>query len=753
MQPHELHELAIVVCTRDRPEMLEAALAALVATVDDCVDIIVVDSASRDSRTRQVVEKTRARYVRSAIAGLSIARNVGLRATDRRFIAYTDDDCVPMQGWAEQLVAGFTDQRVAAVSGRMLDHTLAHTIDSLGTSRTFTTPVEGLDAGHGAVMAFRREALLDINGFDEVLGAGRVLAGAEELDAFVRLIRAGHSVVNNPASVVMHANTREDQDYAKLHRGYGRGLGAMAGKWLRLSPPLGARLLLVSVFRSARRAVRAGRSDVRKRVSSIAMIEGIVGGVIYSLRLRLVGTTFVDAHPGRLAASQSAAPATSTSPATGAAAVKRGPARARPIRILDEKHVANTMAFVASRPAVTIIVDGEAFRLASGELDKRAIASHLEAWVGRIPALRQRLMSAPFGVLPPSWVPATEFDMGFHLRFSDTVVARDFLDTDVISGFHNGPMEMNRPLWTMLVVPLDSGELAFVGQIQHVVGDGIFAIRMMSDLLTTAPVSEPTTAPAELERAPRTPVELVRVAVAALRTDYSTSAEAVADFRRKPFYKRVRRTVGRNLRPFRNRAIDRRNLLATLPQRHTRVLETELTASKTLARQFGGTLNDLTVAATLIGLAAIHPEAATVATLVPVAPRASGGKDVRNNIRMVRVEVERSASLAAVLPQVHAQLLDAVDVGHSSEPAGAGVLTPSYASFLPTFPRTHYLGPAEVASVALWPTLQPHDELAVFSSSYRRTFAVAITVHASIDLDVFASAVAEALATPRKETA
>lgn len=752
MQSRQLHDLAIIVCTRDRPGMLADALAALFDSVDDSVEVIVVDSASRDSRTREVTERTRAQYVRSDISGLSIARNVGLRATERAFVAYTDDDCRPVAGWTEELLNGFSSPEVAAVSGRMLDHTLAHTQQTSLPGHVYKTPIQGLDAGHGAVMAFRREALLDAGGFDEVLGAGRRLGGAEELDAFVRLIRLGHWVVNNPASIVLHANTREDVDYAKLYRGYGRGLGAMAGKWLRLSPPLGAHLLALSLFRAARRALRAGRRDARKRISSIALIEGTVAGVLSSLSMRLSGTTFVDAHPPvakPLTAGDSVAPAI---PERSAGKPARRSARARPIRILDEKFVANTLAFESARPAVTVVLEPGAFRLPSGNLDRVEIAAQVLGWATRTPALRQRLMTAPLGVLPPSWIPANEINISHHLRISDEVVSRDFLNTDLISGFHNPPMDMRRPLWSMLVVPLDTGELAFVGQIQHVIGDGVFSMKIIANMFTD---DADKIKPDDLDsvRAPSNPVELLSAAVTSLRSDYASIGEAVADYKRKPFTRRVRRTVGRNLRPLRNRAIDRKGLVATLPKRHTRIIETDLTASKALARQYGGTLNDLTVALTLIGIAALNPGVSTVATFVPVAPRATGGKDVRNNIRMVRVEVPRSESIAEVLPQVRDQIAAAVEDGTDGIAAAGGASTDSYASFLPGSPRARHIGTAEATSVVLWPTLQPHDDLAVFGSSYRRTFALAITVHADLDLNVFAAAITSALATPQGVTA
>ena len=62
--------------------------------------------------------------MRSDIRGLSIARDVGVRATERPLVLFTDDDCIAVEGWLEPILARFADPTVGAVTGRMLDHTL-----------------------------------------------------------------------------------------------------------------------------------------------------------------------------------------------------------------------------------------------------------------------------------------------------------------------------------------------------------------------------------------------------------------------------------------------------------------------------------------------------------------------------------------------------------------------------------------------------------------------------------------------------
>ena len=289
-------DLAVIVCTRNRATMLADALESIVGAIPEEVEVVVVDSASETSATRDVAAASRAVYVRSDIRGLSIARDLGLHATDRPLVLFTDDDCVAVDGWIDPILERFADPTVGAVTGRMLDHTLIGRDAPAASLRRFTRTVEGLDAGHGAVMAFRRQLVLELGGFDHVLGAGRRLAGAEDLDMFCRVLDAGHAIVHDPACVVHHMNTRDGASYTALHLGYGLGLGALANKLVRLRFRIGVAMLAVLLKRTVGRAVRHLR-DPRKGAADRAMLRGIGQGFLAGARLRITGTTFIDEHP------------------------------------------------------------------------------------------------------------------------------------------------------------------------------------------------------------------------------------------------------------------------------------------------------------------------------------------------------------------------------------------------------------------------------------------------------------------------
>ncbi len=284
-------DVTVIVCSRNRADMLRDALASIAAATSPDVEVMVVDSGSETTETREVAVAAGCVYVRST-KGLSIARNAGLVASHRPIVVYTDDDCRPTAGWIEALLPHFADDGVGAVTGWMLDHTVTDEEGSPRARGRYTAPVTGIDAGHGAVMAFRRETLLRLGGFDDVMGAGQRMAGAEDLDIFVRLLRAGAGIVHESGCVVQHANTRVGDDYVALHLGYGRGLGALEAKLLRTDAVLGIRI----AFRLTARAVnRIAHSLPRREPTAhhVALLRGMCQGLVATWRLPIIGERFV----------------------------------------------------------------------------------------------------------------------------------------------------------------------------------------------------------------------------------------------------------------------------------------------------------------------------------------------------------------------------------------------------------------------------------------------------------------------------
>jgi len=233
----------VVVCTRDRPELLEGCLAALAAQDHASYEILVVDNASRGPETRDLAAAWSARYVREERPGLDRARNRGLREARSPIVAFTDDDARPEPGWLSGLVNGFGSPDVHAVTGLVLPAELETPAQTMfedvygGMSKGFLMRlhVQGSRRpvyrpewiGVGCNMAFRRDELLEAGGFDPALDVGTPTGGGGDLDAFQRVLESGAAIVYRPDAVVRHLHRRELTQLRRQLFDNGRGYSAM----------------------------------------------------------------------------------------------------------------------------------------------------------------------------------------------------------------------------------------------------------------------------------------------------------------------------------------------------------------------------------------------------------------------------------------------------------------------------------------------------------------------------------------------
>ncbi|HEX4430992.1 MAG TPA: glycosyltransferase [Frankiaceae bacterium] len=240
--------ISIIVCSRNRPEMLDHCLAAIRDAMDAADELVVVDSASRDGETWRIAESYTDRVLRCGRPGLSRARNAGLRAATRQVVAFTDDDCRPALDWTRALRERFTDPEVAFVLGRVRagegpEGSGNASVHDVAEPRVIDTSVPLETVGHGANMAFRRAKLIAINGFDEMLGTGSSLRAGEDKDAIWRLLSSGCIGYYEPAASVTHVQWRGRAASVRLAYGYGQGWGALAAKARRADRTAGEQLL------------------------------------------------------------------------------------------------------------------------------------------------------------------------------------------------------------------------------------------------------------------------------------------------------------------------------------------------------------------------------------------------------------------------------------------------------------------------------------------------------------------------------
>lgn len=425
--------------------------------------------------------------------------------------------------------------------------------------------------------------------------------------------------------------------------------------------------------------------------------------------------------------------------------------KAELIRTLDEKFVANAIAFDAMIAAAALLVDGEPLRTPDGELDLAGIRARFEAVSWHVPAMRQRLVPTPLRLTTPAWVPVSHLDIEHHVTLHPTVEPDDPRHVELLTGRLSGRMDPRKPLWDMRIVELDSGRVAIVARYHHVIGDALFGLRIgevVAGPEASPAIPEVTDAErAALGVAPRTGIGILAIAFRTWRAQHPGLRGAWREYWRKPFTRRLRRWGGRVIRPLKNLAIERSGEAArVLVPRHSRYLEVDLRPAAKYAYRLGGTVHDLTVAATLRAAAAADPGRATVSLLVPISRRTAADANVRNHISMAKVTVPATASIEELVPAVRAQVQAAVQDA-SRRDLGARDWS-GYATFVTWGGQRRHFGDAAIESVTGWPAGDPRDDIACLSCSYETRLAICVTTRASTDIDRVMASIAESFAVP-----
>lgn len=194
--------VSVVVPTYKREDLIARCLEALAVQDFDpqAYEVIVCDDAAL-ATTRQLVErfadgaKCRVRYLPViGLHGPAAARNAGWREAEGKYIAFTDDDCLPQPGWLKAGVHAL-DTGADAATGKVVmpipDRPTDYERDAAGlTTAEFVT----------ANAFVRRAALKEVGGFDERFR----MAWREDSDLHFSLLERGLWITTTPEAVVVH---------------------------------------------------------------------------------------------------------------------------------------------------------------------------------------------------------------------------------------------------------------------------------------------------------------------------------------------------------------------------------------------------------------------------------------------------------------------------------------------------------------------------------------------------------------------
>lgn len=280
------NHLTLIVCTRNRLPQLQAALGCILGL--RCrvpCQLVVVDNGSTDGTWHwlQSLESSanlRIDVVSEPAAGLSHARNAGMRHALGNIVAFTDDDCYPTESFLDDVLDAFSRGGIDYCGGRVLLHDPADLPISITTSTTQLVfpPNTFIPAGpiSGANMAFSR-ALLDVVGaFDVGLGAGSPTRSAEDTDFVFRSSWCGFTGMYIPTLTVRHHHRRRSStDRISIETAYDMGRGAYYAKHLCKQQ---TRLLMLKNWYWG--------TDFRSKAGRRQLLRELCGAAIYLWNLR-----------------------------------------------------------------------------------------------------------------------------------------------------------------------------------------------------------------------------------------------------------------------------------------------------------------------------------------------------------------------------------------------------------------------------------------------------------------------------------
>jgi len=296
-------DVSVLICTRDRSEMLDACLRSVLACSPPPAEVVVVDQSLGEA-TRKVVclhqgERVPVRYLRGEGFGLSRAKNQGIAGCTASVIAFTDDDCRVDPGWVEALTGPLRRSEAGAAVGKTLpgisvpgaEETFA--VYAPGGRPEFSRRTHPWRVGGGGNFAASKKVLLETGEYDERFGPGARFESAEDMDMVHRLLRSRKRIVYVPSALAWHRSWRPSVASRCLSRAYGIGAGAYFTKYLLAGDLLsGWRFVQRFSVRSAhllRGLLRGDRRQVREQSIYLAALFRGAGRYLLSRRSRKMG--------------------------------------------------------------------------------------------------------------------------------------------------------------------------------------------------------------------------------------------------------------------------------------------------------------------------------------------------------------------------------------------------------------------------------------------------------------------------------
>jgi diacylglycerol O-acyltransferase len=259
-----------------------------------------------------------------------------------------------------------------------------------------------------------------------------------------------------------------------------------------------------------------------------------------------------------------------------------------------------------------------------------------------VPRYRQVVRFVPFGLARPVWVDDPHFNLGYHVRRTALPAPGGERELRALVGrVMSQNLDRAKPLWEMWVVEgLDQGRWALLSKVHHSMVDGVASTDLMTVLLDTE--RNPTRAPADDWRAEPGPgaVRLLGEAIVERTVNPLMAVESVVSAVRAPkAFAGLLEETARGLIDF--AGVATRPAGSSLngplgPHRRWGWARGRLSDVQQVRRAFGGTVNDVVLAAITQGFRSLLEAREeridrALRTLVPVSVRRANERGTYNN--------------------------------------------------------------------------------------------------------------------------
>ena len=188
-------QVDVVVCTKDRPHLLEGCVSRLSKLITYNQLYIYEGSQHPNCRVlAYIVDEYSAKIMTvPPTMKFGAIRNVAIKTSTADYVAMIDDDIILSNNWFTELMKAFSNEKVVAVCCSLLfQHPI---IGKLSIANTHTS------GGSGGASIYDRQKVLDVGNFDKNVHRG------EDMELELRIVASGQKWVRINNVYALHPIT------------------------------------------------------------------------------------------------------------------------------------------------------------------------------------------------------------------------------------------------------------------------------------------------------------------------------------------------------------------------------------------------------------------------------------------------------------------------------------------------------------------------------------------------------------------